>query len=297
METNKLASAAEQISQLKSEAIRFASDKGPALLGAIVILVAGFVLARMICRLLGKWLEGRHLEPPVRMLLTRVTWLIIMALFVMVALGTMGIAVGPLIALMSVAGVGIGLAMQGVLGNLVSGLVIIFTKPFRVGEYIEIIGCYGQVSVIELFSTTLQHPDRSRVVIPNRKIVGEVLHNYGTIRQHDIKVGVAYNTNLSTAIGVINEILGRNPHVLKDPAPVVAVSSFGDSSIDIDVKPWSPLSDFGPAAAEIKLAIVDAFRTRKIDIPFPQREVRVINASSFERVALGGGYRNPAQES
>ena len=285
METNKLASAVDQISQLKTEAIRFASDKGPGLLGAIVILIAGFVLARIICRLLGIWLEGRHLEPPVRMLLTRVTWLIIMALFVMVALGTMGIAVGPLIALMSVAGVGIGLATQGVLGNLVAGLVIIFTKPFRVGEYIEIIGCNGQVTVVDLFTTVLLHPDRSKVVIPNRKIVGEVLHNYGTIRQHDIKVGVAYHADLTLALAVINEVLARNAKLLKDPAPVVAVSSFGDSSIDIAVKPWSAVNDFGPAAAEIRLAIVDAFRARKIDIPFPQREIRVIGSASLEHLS------------
>jgi small conductance mechanosensitive channel len=177
---------------------------------------------------------------------------------------------------MSVAGVGVGLAMQGVLGNLVSGLVIIFTKPFRVGEFIEVVGNYGQVSVIELFSTTLVHPDRSHVVIPNRKISGEILHNYGTIRQHDISVGVAYNTNLTAALSVINEILARNPRVLKDPAPAVAVSSFGASSIDIAVKPWSTVQDLGPAGAEIRLAIVDAFRAQKIEIPFPQMEVRMV---------------------
>jgi small conductance mechanosensitive channel len=214
------------------------------------------------------------------MLLTRVTWLVIMALFFMVALGTLGIAVGPLIALMSVAGVGVGLAMQGVLGNLVSGLLIIFTKPFRIGEYIEVAGNYGQVSVIELFSTTLVHPDRSRVVIPNRKLSGEILHNYGTIRQHDITVGVAYNTNLTAALAVINEILVRNPRVLKDPAPAVAVSSFGNSSIEIAVKPWSTVQDLGPAGAEIRLAIVDAFRERKIEIPFPQMEVRMVGQGS-----------------
>lgn len=281
METNKLASATEQLSQLKAEGIKFAADKGPALIGAIVILVAGFILARTVCRLLGKWLERRQLDPPVCMLLTRVTWLVIMALFFMVALGTLGIAVGPLIALMSVAGVGVGLAMQGVLGNLVSGLLIIFTKPFRIGEYIEVVGNYGQVSVVELFSTTLVHPDRSRVIIPNRKISGEILHNYGTIRQHDITVGVAYNTNLTTALAVVNEILARNPRVLKDPAPAVAVNSFGQSSIEIAVKPWSTVQDLGPAGAEIRLAILDAFRERKIEIPFPQMEVRMVGQGSL----------------
>ena len=160
METNAIANASAQISQLKEKGMTFLFDKGPNLIGAVVILIAGFMLARFLCRFLGKTLERRHLEPPVRMLLTRVAWLVIMALFVMVALGTLGIAVGPLIALMSVAGVGVGLAMQGVLSNLVAGLLIILTKPFRVGEYIQIIGCSGQVNTIDLFTTVLLHPDR-----------------------------------------------------------------------------------------------------------------------------------------
>jgi small conductance mechanosensitive channel len=269
------------IMSLKGDVVKYALDKGPALIGAIIILTAGFILARIICRLLQSWLEKREMEPPVRMLLTRVTWLMIMALFVMVALGTLGIAVGPLIAMLGVAGVGIGLAMQGVLGNLVSGLLIIFTKPFRVGEYVEIVGNYGQVTAIELFSTTLIHPDKSRVVIPNRKISGEILHNYGTIKQHDITISVAYNTNLPEAIAVIQDVLAGNASVLKDPAPVVAVAKFADSGIDIDVKPFSKLTDFGTAAAEVKLGIVDAFRARKIEIPFPQREVRVLGPANM----------------
>ncbi len=270
--------------------VKFGMDKLPALfplLGAIIILAAGFILARIICRLLQSWLEKREMEPPVRMLLTRVTWLLIMAMFVMVALGTMGIAVGPLIAMLGVAGVGIGLAMQGVLGNLVSGLLIIFTKPFRVGEYVEIGGNYGQVTDIELFSTTLIHADKSRVVIPNRKISGEILHNYGTLKQHDITVSVAYNTNLPEAIAVILDLLARNAKVLKDPAPVVAVGRFADSGIDIEVKPFSKLTEFGAAAAEVKLGIVDAFRERKIEIPFPQREVRVLGPATMTSYPSG----------
>ena len=277
METNSLANASAQISQLKEKGMTFLFDKGPNLIGAVVILIAGFMLARFLCRFLGKTLERRHLEPPVRMLLTRVAWLVIMALFVMVALGTLGIAVGPLIALMSVAGVGVGLAMQGVLSNLVAGLLIILTKPFRVGEYIQIVGCSGQVNTIDLFTTVLLHPDRSRVVIPNRKIVGEILHNYGTIRQQDITVGVSYSTNLPAAIAVINQLLAGNPHVLKDVPPVVAVGQFGESSIEILVKPWTSVNDYGNASAEIKLAIIDAFRARHIEIPFPQQEVRLLN--------------------
>src|SRR5438093_9240740 len=121
--------------------------------------------------------------------------------------------VTPLVASIGVAGVGIGLAMQGVLSNMVCGLAIIFLKPFRVGEYIELLGVHGQVTAIELFSTTLAHPDRSRVVIPNRKIVGEVLHNYGTIRQLDLSVGVAYQTNIKEALATLCELVAQNPRV------------------------------------------------------------------------------------
>ena len=266
-----------QVTQWIDKLIPYLLENGPKLAGAIGVLVVGFMAAGFVAKILQRWLDKKDLEPPVKMLITRVVRLFIIAFALVIALGTCGINIAPLVAMLGVAGVGVGLAMQGVLGNLVSGLLIIFTKPFRVGEYIEIIGCSGQVSVIDIFTTVLIHPDRSRVVIPNRKIVGEVLHNYGAIRQHHIPVGVAYDTNLPAAITLINELLTRNPRVLKDPAPVVAVSSFGDSSIEIVVKPWSNVNDFGNAAAEVKLALMDAFRSRKIEIPFPQREVRFLN--------------------
>jgi len=270
-----------QVSQWTDKLIAYLIENGPKLAGAVAILIVGFMVARAIGTVLERWLNKKDLEPPVRMLISRIVRLFIVAFALVVALGTCGFNIAPLVAGIGVAGVGIGLAMQGVLSNLVSGLLIIFTKPFRVGEYIEIVGCYGQVSVIELFTTVLLHPDRSRVVIPNRKIVGEILHNYGTIRQHEINIGVAYSTSLPEAIAVIQSVLERNPKVLKDPAPVVAVLDFGDSAINIAVRPWSNLSEFGPAAAEVKLAIVEAFRARRIEIPFPQREIRVLDGKSL----------------
>src|SRR5436189_1170140 len=170
---------------------------GPALLSAIMILVAGFFVSRWVGKLMMRWLSRKELqlEPPVRMLIVRLIRLLIFVFALVIAGGTAGVDVTAMVASIGVAGVGIGLAMQGVLGNLVAGLTIIFTKPFRVGEYIELIGHHGQVRNIELFTTTLLHPDMSRVVIPNRKIVGEVLHNYGVIRQLELSVGVAYGAN------------------------------------------------------------------------------------------------------
>jgi small conductance mechanosensitive channel len=175
--------------------------------------------------------------------------------------------------------------MQHVLSNLVAGLTIIFTKPFRVGEFVELVGESGQVSMVALFTTTLVHTDQSRIVIPNRKIVGEILHNYGTIRQLDLSVGVAYNTNMTEALAHVRRILAANPRVLKQPVPVVGITSLGDSAVTVAVKPWVQVDDFVPAVAELNHAILEQFRLNRIEIPFPQREIKLLN-ETFSATAL-----------
>jgi small conductance mechanosensitive channel len=166
-----------------------------------------------------------------------------------------------------------------VLGNLVAGLSIIFAKPFRVGEYISIVGEEGLVATITLFATTLTHPDRSRVVIPNRKIVGEILHNFGTVRQIDIVVGVAYDTDINGAVGAIGEVLQANTRVLREPAPIVQAVLLGDSSVNIAIRPWVGVADYRAAVGEINEAVLKMFRSRGIGIPFPQREVRLVGGT------------------
>jgi small conductance mechanosensitive channel len=251
-----------------------------ALLSALAVAVAGFIIARWVGKMLDRWLERKTMEPPMRLLLVRIVRLLIFAMALVIALGTAGMDVTALIAGVGVAGVGIGLAMQGILSNLMAGLTIIFTKPFRFGEYIEIVGVQGQVTSIELFTTTLLHPDQSRVVIPNRKIVGEILHNYGHIRQLDLSVGVAYGTNIDNVLKVVRGVLSRNSRVLKEPAAGVGITLLADSSINIAIKPWAAVADYGPAQAEIYQAIVEQFHANKIIIPFPQREVRMLGGTA-----------------
>jgi small conductance mechanosensitive channel len=231
---------------------------------------------RWVGNLLNRWLERKTMEPPFRMLLVRILRLLVLALTLVVALETAGVDMTVLIAGFSVAGLGVGLAFQGVLQNLFAGLTVIFTKPFRVGEYIQIAGVQGQVKTIELFSTTLLHPDMSRVVIPNRKIIGEILHNYGSIRQLDLSVGVAYGTNLNDAVGIVRGVLAKNTRVLKEPIPFVGVSMLANSSINIAIRPWTAVSDFGFATTEINQAVAEQLRAADISIPFPQHEVRLL---------------------
>jgi small conductance mechanosensitive channel len=260
---------------------------GLQILGAIAILAVGFLLAKWAGNFAYKALLKQEMEPPVRLLLVRVIKIIVLAFMLVVALGQFGVQVAPLIAGIGVAGIGIGIALQGVLRNVMAGLSIIFTKPFRVGEYIELVGVYGQVTTIDIFSTTLMHADRSRVVIPNYKIVGEILHNYGTMRQLNLTIGVAYASDLNQALAMAHEVIDHNPRVLKDPAPVIGISVLADSAITISMQPWVKVADYGMAQGELYQAIVERFRARRIDIPLPQREVRLLDRSfTGEQVAV-----------
>lgn len=268
---------AGNITAWKDKLIEYIINHAGALISAFIIVVIGFLAARWIGKLIDRWLTHKAMEPPMRTLLVRIVKLLVVTMALVVALGTAGMDVTALIAGVGVAGVGVGLAVQGVLGNLVAGLTIIFTKPFRVGEWIEIAGVQGQVMKIELFSTTLLHTDISRVVIPNRKIVGEILHNYGSVRQLDLSVGVAYGTNLNDAIAIVRRALSANPRVLKEPVPIVGVTLLADSSINIAIRPWIKVEDFIPAQVEINQAIAEELRAANISIPFPQREVRLLN--------------------
>ena len=263
------------IDQISTTAIDLAMRFGPKLFVAILILAAGFYAGRWAGRATLRGVERFRLDPPVRNLLERIVRIFVLALFGIIALQNLGVELLPLIAGISIAGAGVALAMQGVLSNIVAGLTIIFTHPYRVGDYISIQKEEGEVLDVSLFSTVLGHPDLSRVVIPNRKIVGEILHNYGKLRQLDVQVGVAYDTDMNAALRAVEETLRANPRVLQDPKPVVGVAYFAESRVAIAVKPWVNVPDFVSAGAEVTKAILETFRQRNLAIPFPQREVRM----------------------
>ena len=268
------------ISHAKSTLIELAIRFGPRLFTALLILIAGMFVSGWVSRWFLQFLGRRELEPPLRLLLSRIAWAFCALLFALLALQNLGVELLPLVAGLGVAGAGIALATQGVLSNIVAGLSIIFSKPFRIGEYIAIAGVEGVVESITLFNTTLGHVDLSRVVVPNRKVVGEILHNYGRIRQVEVQIGVAYDSDLAKVLGLIHEVLQANPRVLREPPPVVQPVQFGDSSVGIAVRPWVAVQDQVAASGEIHAAVLEALRARGVVIPLPQREVRLIGSDS-----------------
>lgn len=270
----------QSLDQVKASALDMAVRFGPKLIVAVLIMCAGYVVGRWAGRILENLLVRLNLETTVRSLLVRVSRVLVFGLFAIMALQNLGVELLPLIAGLGVAGAGVALAMQGILGNVAAGLTIIFTRPFHVGDYISIAHEEGEILDISIFSTTLGHSDRSKVVIPNRKIVGEILHNCGRIRQLNLAVDVAYGTDVNLALSLVEEILHANPRVLQDPRPIFGVARLAESGVTLSLSPWVSVPDYGAAASEINKAVLETFRARNIDIPFPQHEVRMLEGNA-----------------
>ena len=273
---------------LKDQIVSFLVTYGFQILGGIVIFACGFFLAQMAGKVVARVLVRFDLEPPIKGLIVTLTKALVLVLAAVLTVAKMGVDIAPLVAGMGVIGVGIGLATQGVLSNLVAGLTIMFVKPFRVGEYIELVGVEGVVDSIALFSTCLRHFDQSLVVIPNRKIVGEILHNYGTMRQLDLSIGVALDSSLEQTEAAIRKALAANPRILAEPAPVIGVKSLDNASICFTIKPWVKVADFVAAQGELYSHIVKNLLAAGIEIPFPQREIRILHDARGPNRASAG---------
>jgi small conductance mechanosensitive channel len=211
-----------------------------------------------------------------RTLAVRVVRVVVLLFTLVVALDKFGFQIAPLVAGIGVAGLGIGIALQGVLSNVVAGLTIIFTKPFRVGEFIELLDVHGEVVAIELFSTTLVHPDRSHVVIPNRKIVGEILHNFGAMRQLSLAVRVPHDADLAAALAAARDVTAAQPRVLKDPVPVIGVTEIGPLGVRLSIQPWVAVPDVVAAEAELYRALLERFRLERIGVAPPLPAFRLL---------------------
>ncbi|MDR1995525.1 mechanosensitive ion channel family protein [Azonexus sp.] len=268
----------QSLDQIRASALDMAVRFGPKVVVAILILIAGHLLGRWVGGAFGRLLLRLHLEAPVRSLLVRIVHLCVLVLFAIMALQNLGVELLPLIAGLSVAGAGVALAMQGLLGNLVAGLSIIFTRPFHVGDYISVAAGEGEVLDIRLFSTTLGHTDLSRVVIPNRKIVGEILHNHGQIRRLELTVGISFRADVDAALAAIANVLAINPRILKDPVPLLGITQLSESGVTIGVCPWVKVPDYEAAIREVNKAILAALVGQGIALAMSRYEVRMLEA-------------------
>ena len=203
--------------------------------------------------------------------------LVIMAFAVIVALGKFGIEIAPLIAGISVVGFGTSFALQGPLSNYASGATLIFTKPFKVGDIIEVAGVMGEVLDMKLPRTEIKTVDGNTIVIPNKHIIGEIIQNYSMAKKLDISIGVSYSTDMDKAIGIVRDVIKKEEKVLSTKEPKVGITEFADSSVNIFARLWCAQDDYWDVKFNVNKHIFEAFNKEGIDIPFPQRDVHVIN--------------------
>ncbi len=245
---------------------------------ALAIFAAGLVCARLAGGFIERSVRRTTIDLHLQRLIVRAGKALVLLFTVVLALDKFGIQVTALVAGISVAGVAAGFAIQGVLANLAAGLSIMLSRHFRIGDYIEIGNTRGQVQSIDLTMTVLRTLEDARVIVPNRRIVGEIIHNYSGERRVTLTVQVGYRADLERVLRTVQDVLSENPRVLKDPGPEVGITRLGDSGVQITLRPWCKAEDFWRVQYEVYRALLQRFDERGIEIPCPH-EVRLVSAA------------------
>jgi small conductance mechanosensitive channel len=202
----------------------------------------------------------------------------VLLIFVVIAsIGALGIQTASLVAILGAAGLAIGLALQGSLGNFAAGVLMIIFRPYKLGDLVQVAETEGFVEEVDVFTTTLRLPDRTKIIIPNGQIMDAKIINYTDAenRRLDLVVGISYGADIDQARAVLLEAVKQSPFVIDEPAPAVSVASLGDSSVNLAVRPWIKAMDYAPASHEVTERIKKALDAAGISIPFPQRDVHM----------------------
>lgn len=246
------------------------------LIGAIVVFIIGYVVARKISHWVLSLCQKKQLDVTLSSFIANVVKILILTMATIIALGKLGISVTPFVAAIGAIGLGAGLAVQGLLSNYGAGLNIIIARPFVVGDTISVQGVSGQVKEVHLAYTILTDEDDVRITIPNRHIVGEILHNSQADSILELSVGISYDSDPRQAVEVITKVLTGLEGISEARSPIVGIEAFGDSSINIGIRFWALTQMRVETLYRANMAVHDALTKANITIPFPQREVRML---------------------
>jgi small conductance mechanosensitive channel len=262
--------------------VEMLSAWGLRLLGAVALLLLGRVVAGWVRRALRRSLQRAKMDATLAPFISNIVYWIILAAIIVAVLGMVGIQTASLLAVLGAAGLAVGLALQGTLSNVASGVMLLVFRPFQVGDYIEAGGTAGSVATIGLFTTTLNTPDNVRILVPNSSVYGQTIKNYAAndTRRNDMVLGVSYDDDIGLAIGTIKKVLGADERVLADPEPVIAVAELGDSSVNIVVRPWCRKEDYWALRFDMMQTMKEELEVAGCSIPFPQRDVHLFQAAS-----------------
>jgi small conductance mechanosensitive channel len=250
---------------------------GLKVIAAAVILIVGLFAAKGIRAIIRRMLQRGHVDETLVSFVSSLCYFGIMAFVIIAALGQLGVQTASFVAIVGAAGLAIGLALQGSLGNFAAGVLMIIFKPFKVGDYIEGGGVDGLVEEIGIFTTELKSLDNKKIIVPNAKMTGGNIVNYTAkdIRRVDLVAGVSYKDDLDKVKKVLEGILAADGRILKDPAPTIGVLALAESSVNFAVRPWVKTSDYWDVFFAIQENIKKQFDAEGIRIPFPQQDVHL----------------------
>ncbi|MCB0762571.1 MAG: mechanosensitive ion channel [Flavobacteriales bacterium] len=253
-------------------------EHGPGLLMALVVLVVGLRVIKVLQRLIAKACAQSKLDAELQTFLANLAGWIFKVLLVVIVAGMVGMETASLVAVIGAAGLAVGLALQGTLANFAGGILVMLFKPFKIGDLVEMQGTQGFVRAIHIFNTILETPDSKTVIIPNGAIMNGNITNFtenGRIRV-DLVIGIAYEADIDQAMELLRGVCEENELVLKDPAPFVDVIELADSSVNLVVRPYCKPEDYWSVYMTTTRKCKQALDRAGITIPFPQRDVHLV---------------------
>ncbi|MBU2224862.1 MAG: mechanosensitive ion channel [Gammaproteobacteria bacterium] len=244
---------------------------------AILIFYIGRMLARGVSSLVGKALLHRKVDSAVVSFLTSIVYAAILIAVVLIALSHLGIQTASFIAILGAAGLAIALALQGSLSNFASGVLIIVFRPFKAGDFVEVAGISGVVERIDIFQTIFKTGDNKKIIVPNSQITGGAIVNYSAEprRRVDLTIGISYDSDLRKAKQLLQDIVSADSRILKDPAPVIAVSALADSSVNLITRSWVEAADYWQVYWDTLEQVKLTFDQEGIEIPYPQMSLHL----------------------
>jgi len=263
--------------EMMPKLIDYGIQYGLVFLKAIAIFVIGRIAAGVITNILNRVMKRSGMDDMLRKFIRNITFAALMVFVVIATISSLGIQTASLVAILGAAGLAVGLALQGSLANFAAGVLMILFRPYKLGDLVEVAGTTGFVEEVDVLTTTLRMPDKTKIVIPNGQIMDAKIINYmdSPVRRLDLVAGISYGDDIDKAKSVLMEAISASEYVLDDPKPTVSVASLGDSSVNLAVRPWIKSADYAPASHEVTERIKKALDANGISIPFPQRDVHI----------------------
>jgi len=264
----------------------YLKTEGPGLgmmvIGAIVILIVGRMIAAAVRRGIKKMMLARGMEPSLTSFIGSLAYFALLAFTIIATVGQFGVQTASFVVILGAAGFAVGMALQGTLANFASGVMLLIFRPFTTGNIIEAAGVTGKVVDIAIFSTTLNTPDNVPITAPNGQPYGGIIKNYNVLntRRVDMVMGISYDADIDQAMTILADLCDKDSRILKDPAPDIAVSELADSSVNIIVRPWINPDDYWGVYFDMHKNVKQAFDAAGIEIPFPQTVVHMNKAEA-----------------